>query len=179
MSDFPSSSFSLARTSIVSTGLQSPAGDANLNSVLNGSSGTWPAANRAIYIPVGIERSVVVDRMGVYNGSAVAGTVDIGVYSQFGVKIVSTGATTQAGTSAVQVIDVTNTTLAPGTYYLALLLSSASGTTIRTTLNSLVLTACSCAQEEVGSGTLPSTATFATMANSYLPIFGAYFATVL
>lgn len=70
-----------------------------------------------------------VRAMATSNGATVNGTFDIGIYSLDGtVKHLSTGAITQSGTTAAQVVSVTATTLAIGRYWMAFGLSSATAT---------------------------------------------------
>lgn len=80
---------------------------------------TWPAASRAFLVPVWLDRSFIADRLGVYNGTVVAGNFDIGIYDSTFARLVSTGAFALAGTSVIQWVNIADTTLARGWYYLA------------------------------------------------------------
>lgn len=80
----------------------------------------WPTANLAIYVPFAIERAVTVYQVGWHNGATtVSGTREVGVYTAAGTKIIS-GAATGSGTSFMQRVDVTDTLLDPGQYWLAI-----------------------------------------------------------
>jgi hypothetical protein len=132
----------------------------------------WPAANRAIYAPIIIESEVLVTQLFIYVGAA-AGTADIGIYDVMKRKLVSSGATNTAGSSALQLFNVTDTTLTPGNYYLGMDCSTVTTLTLfRWTTNLTILESAGVQQEAVGSATLPATATFANPANSYLPVMG-------
>lgn len=93
-----------------------------------GATVAWPAANLAIFIPFTIERFVTVYRMGWYNGTTVGtNNFDAGIFDRTcATLLVSTGSTLSAGASQPQEVDVTDTTLPPGDYHLAL---SCNGTT--------------------------------------------------
>jgi hypothetical protein len=82
-------------------------------------------------------------------------------------------ATAQAGTSAIQLFNITDTTLQPGTYFMALSASSTSttfsGSSAWTTPQQKLLGI----YEQASAGTLPATATFATADNlTRMPLFG-------
>lgn len=86
----------------------------------------WESAGLAILMPVIVPRRVVVTKLGWFNGTAVSGNVDAGIYTGGGGndditrRIVSTGTTAQSGTSAWQVVDITDTAIGPGVYYFAI-----------------------------------------------------------
>lgn len=100
-------------------------------------SAAWPAANRAIYIPFKVSEPILVKRLFVYNGATASGNADIGIYSSRAadrlpdVRLVSAGSTAQAGTSDLQVFDVTDTWLGPGLFYWAFALDNTTGTVTR------------------------------------------------
>jgi len=85
----------------------------------------WPAAGLVMYIPFGIPEAVTVTKLWCGIGSA-SGNVDMGVYAADGTLLVSAGTTLVAGSSALQVLDVTDTMLSRGVYYVALVFSSTS-----------------------------------------------------
>jgi hypothetical protein len=66
-----------------------------------------------------LSEAVIVKKLGWVNGSAAGGGVDCGIYSTAWARLVSTGAQTGSGNSLWQWIDVTDTPLGPGKYYLA------------------------------------------------------------
>jgi hypothetical protein len=101
-----------------------------------GTAGTYESANRGIWYPLYIPTTCVARRMWWTNGSTATGNVEAGLYRDGGfkpgVKLVTTGSVGQAGTSAVQFADITDTTLAPGLHWLYLSCSSTSSTFLRT-----------------------------------------------
>lgn len=133
-------------------------------------SAVWPSANLAMFFPFVITRRRNYVRAMVANGATVAGNVDIGIYALDGTRLFSTGSTAQAGTSQAQTITV-DWTLDPGIYHLALALSSATATVIRSSpdLQDLRLGG---AKQMASAMPLPASATFANFANGFFPLFG-------
>jgi len=82
-------------------------------------SATWPAASRAIFQPFTLLERVVVRNLFIANGVAAAGNFDLGIYDSLLERIVSTGATAQAGTSSLQFVNIVSTPLEPGEYFWA------------------------------------------------------------
>lgn len=82
--------------------------------------------NRIWYLPFVCNRRFTVTRLAWLNGGTVAGTVEVGIYSEAGVQLVTSGAVSAAGTNSQQVVDITDTTLDPGVYYLAFVTSNAT-----------------------------------------------------
>ncbi len=78
----------------------------------------WPTANLAIYIPFFLERSRTVYQVGWVNGATPTGTREVGIYSASGTKIIS-GAAVASGASLSQLVNVTDTILEAGVYWLA------------------------------------------------------------
>jgi hypothetical protein len=135
-----------------------------------GNSG-WPAANLAIYVPFTLDEAVTVVKLFWSNGAAVAGNVDAGIYDEAGARLVSSGSTVAAGTSQIQEVDVTDTRVAPGRYYLALAASSTSQQLQRTQVGSTpLLRAFGLANQAVFP--LPASATFAACGYDFIPLVG-------
>lgn len=81
----------------------------------------WFSANDPCAFPFRLSEPTTVKKLGWVNGSAAGGGVDIGVYSDAWVRLVSAGAQTGSGNSLWQWIDVTDTVLSGGQlYYLAM-----------------------------------------------------------
>jgi hypothetical protein len=138
----------------------------------NPASAAWTTANQARYVPFKIMDACLVVKLLAYNGATAAGNTDIGIFTRAGVKILSSGAVAQAGTSNWQAFDVTDTWLNPGQYWFGLLNTTTTGTYFSFTSLPAAKLAGVCSQA-VGAGTLPSTATFATMdAAGIIPIIG-------
>lgn len=80
----------------------------------------WFSANDPCAYPFRLSEPGTVKKLGWVNGTAAGGNVDIGVYSTAWVRLVSTGSTAGSGNSLWQWVDVTDTALAAGKYYLAM-----------------------------------------------------------
>jgi hypothetical protein len=141
-------------------------------------SATWPAARRVIYVPMHIPWPIVVRQLFWVNGTAVSGTVDCGIYTSVAglpVTQLTHGTATQTGTSALQASDITDYYLAPGSYFLALMIDNATATTARMTggLGTTTWKAMGLTNETPGAGSaLPGTATPVTLASNVMPLFG-------
>lgn len=133
----------------------------------------YPANNLAIYVPFSINSPIIVNNLWWINGTlGTPGNVDVGVFDENGVKLVSTTSTGQVGASAVQNVTVSNTYLNAGLFYIGLSCSSTSAQLFALAsgnLNFLIM--CGVAQE-ASALPLPSVATFATCTSDYLPSFG-------
>lgn len=135
----------------------------------NGGSAAWPAANRAIYMPVRIPVPGLVQQVWWENGATVSGNVDLGLYDHVGTRLFSTGSTAQAGTSAKQAVDVADVLVGPGLFYLALACSSATATMINYDPASTLMAKFAGLYTQASAFALPATATFATPASGYVP----------
>ena len=140
-------------------------------------SANWIAANVVIFIPFRVIEAITITKLFWSNGAAVAGNLDAGIYDTSSNLLVSTGTTAQAGTTNAQVVDVTDTTIGRGVYYMALV-SDTSGATQK--INSVAPAAGLCQSygllEQAGV-TLPlatnaSPATFAKYTRAFIPYFG-------
>ncbi len=161
-------------TQIVAIGIGSALGTLRLGS----SSGAWPTANKAFFLPVRIDHEIVITKFFTANGATASGNLDVGLYTLDGTRLLSTGTTAQAGTTTIQVIDVTDTLVARGNYYLALAHSSTAGTYIRLAPANATVLRGSGLVEQTSAFALPATATFAANSATYLPLFGALCAPV-
>ncbi len=145
-------------------------------------SAVWPAANEAIYIPFSVPVPFLAARMFIYNGGTVNGNVDLGIYDVDGNTIITKGATAQAGTSALQFLDITDTTLNPGVYYMGVsmdLSGAGTATAISWAPNNLTIARASGILSQSTASPLPtSTATFAAAQHAYIPVVGVSSRTV-
>lgn len=91
---------------------------------------TWEGANYAIFYPINVPWVYPIKRWFWWNGSVVAGNVDVGLYSAGGTKVVGTGSTAQATVSVKQYVSA-DYLLQPGEYYLAFVTSSATARFVR------------------------------------------------
>lgn len=141
-------------------------------------SAAWPGANRALYFPLTLQVPAIAYRVWVWNGSAVSGNFDIGIFDEAGTKLVSTGATAQSGTSALQDVDITDTLLPAGTSWVGIVFDNTTATTVRINPSALYIGPLGCYQQATAYP-LPSTATFARMATDYVPMVGVLFRSAL
>lgn len=138
------------------------------------SSAVWPSAALAIYMPVAVYRPTLITRLFWQNGAAVGnGTADLGLYDAAGTLLVKTGPTTTAVANVPQSIDVPDTLIGPGTFYLGLSFESASDSTFRVNTWGAELLRMFGFAQEAAAHPLPLTATFAAMAQAYVPMCGA------
>lgn len=131
----------------------------------------WPAANDAIFVPFNLSFPILAKRMAVANGAAVGGNSDAGIYTLDGRLIVSSGAILQAGTSVVQFLDIADTYLGPGRYYMALSNSGTTGRYIRWSYN-VGYEQLAGMLKAASANPLPASATLATVTATYIPLFG-------
>lgn len=142
------------------------------------SSAVWPSANLAIFYPFFIVERHRYRVIFWHNGATAAGDVDAGIYSTAGAKLVSTGAVAQSGTSTSQQANI-DVTLEPGMYYLALSSSSGAATFMRGSPTSNWGPRAAVVRQMAAAHPLPTTATFANISNSYVPMIGIAEATWL
>jgi hypothetical protein len=128
-------------------------------------------ASLAVFVPFGIPEPVTITKLGWGNGNPVAGNLDAGIYDESGTRIVSTGSTAQLTTDVLQVVDVTDTLLARGRYYLAL----ASDTSGATQKVHAAIPAKGVGQslgllQMAAAFVLPASATYAKYASAFVPL---------
>lgn len=129
------------------------------------------SANLAFYVPIRLPEPMTVIDFFVYNGTAVAGNVDVGLYTWDGRRIASSGAVAQSGTSVLQILPVTDFTVGRGQFYLAVSGSNAGGTYMRGTSDTRYARLLG-AMQEASAHPLPTTATFATGSSVTWPYIG-------
>jgi hypothetical protein len=132
----------------------------------------WPSANLAIFVPMRVAVPVTVYKLAIGAGATAAGNFDVGIYDRFGNKLVSSGATAKAG-SVEQIIDVTDTRIGPGLYYLALAADGTNNYICRTASN-LQFTKAYGVLNMSTAYVLPATATFAAATSAVIPMIAAY-----
>lgn len=137
-------------------------------------SAVWPAANLGIYVPVPVYGPTLITRLFWVNGTAVGnGTADAALYDEAGTLIVKTVPATTAGASVIQSVDVPDTMIGAGTFYLALSMQSGSDSAFRATYGVAEVLRLFGLAQEASAHPLPLTATFAAMATAYIPLVGA------
>lgn len=93
-------------------------------------SGTWGAVNDPVAVPFWLQTPETVYQLGWYNGSVAGGHVDVGVYDSAWVRKVSSGSTVGSGNSTLQFVDVADTVLVPGKYYMVMSLDDVTANRI-------------------------------------------------
>lgn len=134
----------------------------------------WPASNDAIFIPFTIEKPIVAKQMFCMNGNVASNNFDLGIYTLGGARIVSTGSTAQSGTSAIQITNITDTYLSPGTYYMACAMNGTTGT-FRRFNPSVILLQQMGVMKATSAFALPSSVTLTTVTAAYVPNIGIEF----
>ena len=131
--------------------------------------GAWPSANLAIFVPWRVVAPTWARRVWYASGNA-TGNVDVGIYRDDGSLVVSSGATAQGSGNVVNFINITDTRIPPGDYFLGISFASATAQPFRNTtaLFSRVQGVCQMA----AAHPLPATATFAAAGQDYIPFFG-------
>lgn len=133
----------------------------------------WPAANRGIAVPLFLPAPAIVNRFMYVIGTTGAVNVDIGIYRRDLTKIITTGSTAVAGSNACTFINVTDTLLAPGHYWMAMSCDSTTTTTFNRIapgqLGSLELSGC---KRLSTSFPLPDPIAPVAITDLFMPLFG-------
>lgn len=135
------------------------------------SSAAWAAANLAIYIPFRIAIPTTIVKIYWLNGAS-AGTdsVDVGIYDSQQNRLVSSGSTITSGTNAIQSVDITDTTLQQGLYYMAMAMNGTTNPIFQITSGTTVpMPRAMGVLEQATAFALPSTATFTGSTHSSFP----------
>jgi hypothetical protein len=134
----------------------------------------WPSANLAIIVPIRIPRKVTVYKMSAGCGATAGGNFDVGIYDHFFRRIVSTGSTARATSSEV-IVDVTDTEIGPGQYYLAMSVDGTSNIVCIAQTN-LAMIKLLGVMIQTSAFALPSTLTPVTPTTGIfaIPMVGAY-----
>lgn len=85
---------------------------------LTGTTSQTLTANQLVFWPFFLPENFVIKKAFVYNGAAVSGDIDVGVYTPGGTRICSVGSTAQAGTNQIQTMTL-DAKLGAGQYFLA------------------------------------------------------------
>jgi hypothetical protein len=139
----------------------------------NTGSGVFPVANQAYYYPIWLAHAIVVTTLWWQNGTTVAGNVDCGLYTDNGVRLVSTGSTAQAGSLALQAVDIADTPVPGGLVYLAFVASSTSANfrTVGAGTGGVTPGCMASTYLQAAAFPLPNPATFATSRSAFNKIF--------
>lgn len=100
---------------------------------LSTGSAVWPGVNAVIVLPFSLPYAATFSRVSWFNGAAVSGNLDVGIYNEDGTKIVTNGSVAQAGISTIQVVNLTSTPLAAGSYLFAMVFDNTTAQMTRWT----------------------------------------------
>lgn len=128
----------------------------------------WPTSNKAIFVPIVVHNAFVAVKMFVIIGAA-SGNIDVGIYDDQKNRIVSSGATAQAGSTAIQEFDITDTTLNPGRYYMAVAADNTTGTIFRHAFSNVIWAGGSGMLMQTSAYTLPNPANWVAAVDVYVP----------
>lgn len=135
-------------------------------------SAVFPASNDAIFVPVYLKQTMLIQRLFSINGATASGNIDVGIYAEDGAKITSAGSTAQSGTNVPQFFNITDVAIGPGRYYLAVAMDNGTGTLFR--VNTTVARCQTLGMAKMATAfALPASATFATCTAGFIPLIGA------
>jgi hypothetical protein len=133
MSDFPNQ---LAIPSVITN---FDCSEPHIYAGISESSLAWPTANLALLVPLVIGKPCLVKRLVVANGGTNSGNIDMGIYRDDLTRIVSMGSTAQSAGNILQILDITDTPLAQGRYYLALAVDNTTATFYQRAVQAVIL----------------------------------------
>lgn len=134
----------------------------------------WVTANEAVFVPMSIRAPFYCTQVWWLNGGTLSGNVDVGLYTIGGTRLLSGGSVAAAGANATQAVNLgTAVLLNPGPYYLAMAMSSGTGTYVGMTSAIAKVNECFGRFTQGSALPLPTTVTPATGLNAArYPIFG-------
>lgn len=141
-------------------------------------SSTWPSDDLAFFYPFVVYSPITIARMFWLNGATSSGNLDVGIYDEYGNLLVSSGSTAQGTVSVIQDVDITDTFLQAGLYYMAMVFDNTTATIYRHAPGASVAGGAG-ALQMASAFPLPSTATFAVMATGFVPLFAVTTLTVV
>lgn len=136
-------------------------------------------ANLATLFPFLLPGDRTITKMAVFNSTAVSGNFDVGIYDEQFNRVVSSGSTAQTGTTAIQVVDIADTFMKAGTYYLAFVADNITGLYNRTTGISAPILRTVGVVQMATAFVLPTTITPASATTTFLPALSAHFVTTV
>lgn len=170
MSDWPTDIQAYGAYGVLSTGGEgAPAADAISNGgIIFTAASAWVTANLGIFAPVVVRRTMTVYQLGWINGGTASGNLDVGIYDRNLNLLTSAGSTAQGTISVPQFADVTDVTLTPGLYYMAMSVDNTTATIQRSNSSTTApLCRASGLGQMAGAFPLPSTATLAGFISTF------------
>jgi hypothetical protein len=129
----------------------------------------WGTANLARYVPFVLDRPYHVAQLVWYVNTA--NNCDVGIYTEGGTRLVSTGSTAAAGGGTFQTFNITDLELGPGRYFWATAADN-GGAQFGCWQHTQHLAQGNGIYEETSAFPLPATATFATITSNIVPSAG-------
>lgn len=127
----------------------------------------WPSANRAIYVPLSVPADAKVYALWAQGGNS-TGNYDLGFYAADGTRVANKGSTALSAAKLELLFDYE---LRAGlTYYMALALSSTSGSAFAYNPGSAARVAGQSIAQQASAIPMPTTMTPATPADPYVPL---------
>lgn len=139
--------------------------------------------NQAYFFPFRLDVGATAVKMACVIGATANGNIDVGIYDDGFNYIISSGATAQGSTNTLQEFDITDTELPPGIYWMAVSLSSATGTVFRTNgADEISVSHLPCYQQ-ASAHPLPTTSATPIISGESIPVFlvamGVSFSTLI
>jgi hypothetical protein len=137
----------------------------------NAVSNAYPVADLALFVPFYVCERSIITKIYWANGAAVAGNVDMRVYTEAGTAITPSVQRAQAVINSIQEVDIADVPIDPGLFFMAIVLSNVGGTLVSGTLfaNQAPATM-GMAQQQLGAGAaLPDIAVMAQITGNYIP----------
>ena len=132
--------------------------------------GVWPAVNRAIYCPILVEDPVTVKQLVVWP-TVQSGNFDIGIYTETGKRVISKGSTAVGAANTMQPVDITDTPLTPGFYYLGMSCDNTTAAFQRSNNGDAdMMTVFGVQNQALGAVTLPDPWVPINAQNAYVPL---------
>lgn len=136
-------------------------GELGMTPLGNGSygAGAWPLAKRIHYYPFRLPSTQFFDALYCLNGGTQAGFIDLGIYTEDFIKIISSGSVANSGASTPQFTVLSFPPLPRGRYYIALSSDTTSATFQRVSVQAGAIGAVGGYMETPGTFGLPAVAT--------------------
>lgn len=147
--------------------LDSIGAEVRLNGI-TAAAAAWPTSNKAIFVPFVVHQPFTVVKAFIEIGAA-SGNIDVGVYDDQKNLLVSDGGHAQAGANAIQTFDLTDTTLQPGVYYMAVAADNTTGTVFRFAFTNNLWAGAAGVLMQTSAYPLPATANWAAAVDAYVP----------
>jgi hypothetical protein len=131
----------------------------------------WPNANAAVYLPFRVQTLFIAQKLFALAGAGIAGNIDVGIYTQDAVRMISTGSVALVVGPTLQSFDIADLVMGPGLYYLAAAVDG--GAHVYHTPYGSPYTRIMGITEQAAAFPLPATATFAASFMRIIPLIGA------